>query len=177
MKVGDGSSSPLQIILGVVFLLLGLGAIGGGSFAGLAALVVGGILLWHGYEWGKLRRVKKAYEAERKQGKGLKLNRLAERLDMEPSEVRDALQELSRRGLVPKMSFVAGGAAATKSQKPGSASAVSSHQDKEDLGWFEEVRAEQPKRTTVRCRSCGAAASLFPGEVIECEHCGNTLTL
>ena len=182
MNAGNGATSPIQIVFGVVFMLVGLGVVGNGSFYGLVMLVIGGILLWHGYEWGKLRRVKRAYDEIRNKEGSVNLGRLAKRLDMEPNETRDALEELRRRGLVPKMSFVAAGsskASKAKSHQSDSASRSmpQSSQNVSDLDWFEEVRSAQPKRTAIRCPSCGAMASLFPGEEIECEHCGNTLTL
>ena len=112
----------------------------------------------------------------------------------ENDEVKTCLETLSAKGEIPSLRFTAG-----DTSQSGNRGDTRPFRDSEPVTSREEqqpcrevpvspippssreavsqARRREPAIVTVRCRSCGAMAQLRQGEVVECEHCGNKLTL
>lgn len=182
------------LILGTVLIVVGMLSINGDFWFSLISLCVGGICIWSVFWKGQLSRVKKAYQREIATGMPLSLDRLAAHLEMEPDEVKTCLETLSAKGEIPSLRFTTGNTsrlgnrsdarpfcnsepvANRGKQQPYCEVPVSSIPPSSREA-ASQARRQEPAIVTVRCRSCGAMAQLRQGEVVECEHCGNKLTL
>lgn len=182
------------LILGVVLIAVGILGINGDLLFSLIFVCAGGLCIWSIFWRGQLSRVKKAYRREIATGMPLSLGRLAAHLEMEPDEVKTCLETLSAKGEIPSLRFTAG-----DTSRPGNCSDTQPVRDSEQVANRErqqscrevplspippssretasQARRQEPAIVAVRCRSCGAMAQLHQGEVVECEHCGNKLTL
>lgn len=182
------------LILGAVLIVVGMVSINGDFWFSLISICVGGLCIWSVFWKGQLSRVKKAYRREIATGMPLSLDRLAAHLEMEPDEVKTCLETLSAKGEIPPLRFTTGDASQSDNRndaRPFHDSEPVTNSGKQQpycevpvspvpLSSREaapQVRRPGPVIVTVRCRSCGAMAQLRQGEVVECEHCGNKLTL
>ncbi|WP_417003596.1 hypothetical protein [Adlercreutzia sp.] len=182
------------LILGAVLIVVGIVSINGDLWFSLISVCIGGLCVWSVFWKGQLNRVKKAYRREVATGMPLSLDRLAAHLEMEPDEVKTCLETLSAKGEIPSLRFTTGDT--SQSINRGNAQPFRDGEQvtnkREQQPYREvpvspvppssrevasQVRRPEPAIVAVRCRSCGAMAQLRQGEVVECEHCGNTLTL
>lgn len=182
------------LILGAVLVVVGMLSINGDFWFSLISMCAGGLCIWSIFWKGQLSRVKRAYRREIATGMPLSLDRLAAHLEMEPDEVKTCLETLSAKGEIPSLRFTTG-----DTSQSGNRGDTRPFRDSEPVTSREEqqpcrevpvspippssreavsqARRREPAIVTVRCRSCGAMAQLRQGEVVECEHCGNKLTL
>lgn len=182
------------LILGAVLIVVGMLSINSDFWLSLISMCVGGLCIWSIFWKGQLSRVKKAYRREIATGMPLRLDRLAAHLEMDPDEVKTCLETLSAKGEIPSLRFTTGGT--SQSGNRGDTWPFSDSEPMKNRGEqqpYREVpvspippfsreaasqaRCQEPAIVAVRCRSCGAMTQLRQGEVAECEHCGNKLTL
>lgn len=185
MGAAKGSRGPGVIVLGVVLIVVGMLSINSGSWFSLISVCAGCLCIWSIFWKGQLNRVKKAYQREIATGVPLRLDRLAAHLEMEPDEVKTCLETLSAKGEIPSLRFTAGATRSTRGSKqvvskggqPSYREVPESYVPPSSGKTTPKVGRSDPAIVAVRCRSCGAMAQLRQGEVVECEHCGNKLTL
>lgn len=186
MNTRVGYASSVKAVVGILLLLLGLNALGRSMILGLVFLLIGAGLLGSIYEVGKLKRVKRAFDSAYDSRGTISLQALSEELDMEVEDVKESLQELTRRGLAPKMNFLSshdeGTLDSVVSQQPGSRYSSASREvppsaSSTPSDWVYVAQDPQPSVTIVRCKGCGAVTNLAIGQIKECEHCGSQLQL
>lgn len=153
MRTGNRWRGSTVFVAGVLLAAAGIWLIGNNSWLGLAVALAGGACIWSVFRRGQLKRVKKAYLVEMSTGRPMRLDRLAAHLEMSTDEVRSCLESLSEKGEIPTLRFVSG-----------------------DVAQAPKGSSDSPS-VVVCCRSCGAMSELRAGEVVECAHCGNKLTL
>lgn len=183
MNIDNLSSGKARAIVGAILILLGVVTMNGRTpLVSLVLFASGAFAIWSVMEVGRQKEVLKAYRTFAHDGEPLNLTQLAESLDMEQEEVKRCLIELSRQERIPPLKFVDRpeglNCSSAQRQSPAqSASATASPAGISSATPVYAARDVQPLVATVRCRSCGATAQIHRGEVIECEHCGNPLTI
>lgn len=183
MDIENLSPGTIRVIVGAILILLGIATMNIYSpIVGLALLVLGVIVIWNVIETGKQKEVLEAYRTLIRKGEPLNLTLFSESVGMEQEEVKRCLVELSRQKKIPPLKFVdrlegpTHPSAPKQSPGPGVGDARSSSSTS-DPDQIYAARDVQPLMTAVRCRGCGATAQIRRGEVVECEHCGNPLTI
>lgn len=183
MNIENLSPGTIRVIIGAVLIVGGIAVMNVYSpLVGLAFVTFGIIAIWSVMETGKQKEVLKAYHTLVRNGEPLNLTQLAESLGMEQEEAKRCLIELSRQEKIPPLKFVdhpegPGRSAAPRQSPTPSGSPTASPMSASGTAPVYAAQDVQPLVATVRCRSCGATTQIRRGEVVECEHCGNPLTI
>jgi len=180
VNIENLSPGTIRTLAGAVLILLGIVTANVYSpIVGLALIALGIIAIWCVIETGKQKEVLKAYRTLIRKGESLNLTLFAESVGMEQEEVKRYLVELSRQKKIPPLKFVNHPEGPQAQRQSPAQSAPSSPSSAEIFNTDQVYAAEdvQPLLTAVRCRGCGATVQIRRGEVAECEHCGNPLTI